>query len=150
MPKITPPPQTPPLITRDLDFAAFLQSCGHLPIKHKALQIHESEFVFIPTPEILKLQKEFYMGEAHTNITNYIRQRRALKDAHAKQLHAQSEKRRKKALKITTNTPAENLTNGTPYWYKDQYGKTIKNLYADKEPHLSRLKQGNFYLTPPN
>jgi len=134
--------------TNNLDLTAYLVTLGH-ELK-KAHYIHDSmgEFVFKGRGQVRADAQQFFMGEVHVNLHQYLANRFMIKHQLKGQRILNNKKTVKKEEKEET---AENEKNyqelyRTTYYYKNKLTGDYEHATFGKQAiHRERLEAGNFY-----
>ncbi len=130
--------------TNNIDEAAYLALQGYRVTVMRTGPI-SALYSFEVDQHFNEVRAKFWKGEATVQLHSWLATRTALKNECAGQ--ALSLKR----VSSPSLVPAERETaaavrTGQAYWYYD--GETIKGaMYANRPLHISRLADGNFYLT---
>ncbi len=130
--------------TNNIDEAAYLALQGYHFTVTRTGSI-SALFSFEKGEQFDGARAKFWKGEASVQLHSWLATRAALKNECAGQALSL------KHVSSPSLVPAEGETGtsvrtGQAYWYYD--GDTIKGAMFGKEPlHLSRLADGNFYLT---
>lgn len=127
------------VLTKSLDAAAYLVSLGYT-CSIRRLGIISAEFTF--SAECALPLAEFQMGQATVNLANYLYSRSALKvELKGMRFYTFEE--------TPSEKPVNHISVGTPYWYvaMAQSPVILHAIFSDREPHLSRLREKNIYLT---
>ncbi len=123
--------------TTNLDLACLLVSEGHV-CKTKKLGFVSAEFTF-PDPhgDVDDKARKFYQGDCKVNPTTFMYARFSLK----RELNMKSiEWEKARPGRVV-------LQPGQFYYFIADDGKTYKNVFANRDPHLARIIKGNAFLT---
>lgn len=122
--------------TTNLDLACFFMANGFM-CTTKRLGPVSAEFVFADTDKLEDLARKFYLGECTVKMTAYLYARAALK----RELNM-------KAIEWEKARPGKLVLNpGQFYYFIAEDGKVYRNVYANREPHVKRIMDGNAFLT---
>lgn len=127
---------SPKFRTTNLDLACVLVSQGY-GCTTKKLGPVSAVFEFDKNTEIEYAARQFYRGELEGNITSFMYARFALK----RELSMKS---------VEWKLAAEGrlmLSPGQFYYYVADDGKAYKNTFSNREPHVTRVLNGNAFLT---
>lgn len=122
--------------TTNLDLACVLVSEGY-GCTTKKLGPVSAEFVFKKESDMEHLAQKFYRGDCEVNITAFMYSRFALKRELA--MKSVEYKQRSEGKLV--------LTPGQFYYYLGDDGRPYKNVFANRDPHLTRLLNGNAFLS---
>jgi hypothetical protein len=130
--------------TNNIDEATYLALQGYHFTVTRTGPISAS-FSFETDKHFNEVRARFWKGEVSVQLHRWLATRAALKNECAGQ--ALSVKRvASPSLVPTEREMAVGIRTGQVYWYHD--GETIKGaMYGNRSPHISRLADGNFYLT---
>lgn len=133
-----PQEKAPPVVTTNIDCAAYLLCKGISPLRVKRLAHKYAQFFFPNTKSVLEIMDKFLRGRGEVNIGHYLYNRGTLKimvDQHP--LRFKSEKQENGKV----------LINGMPYFYIFD-GKVATNIYGLGSPiHKERAETGNLFYS---
>ena len=122
--------------TTNLDLACYLVASG-FACSTRRLGPVSAEFVFPDAGSMADIAKKFYVGDCTVKMTAYLYARAALK----RELNM-------KAVEWEKAKPGKVVLNpGQFYYFIAEDGKVYRNVYANREPHVKRIMDGNAFLT---
>lgn len=125
--------------TRNLDLASVLLSNGYV-CKTKILGRVYAEFTFESNADVEKIANRFLKGEVSVNITTFMYSRVSLKRDLQQKLMNQVRQTKRSSYQLS------DFTTGEEYCFIEN-GKTYKQIFTMKEPHINRVMQGRAFKT---
>lgn len=120
----------------NLDLACVLVVDGH-ECHTKKTGVVSAEFSFEDTSDTRYTVQQFYKGKLDVNIVSFMYARFALK----------RELQSKRIVIPKILEDKKFLVPGLPYFFVGIDGIAKQNLFSAKEPHLTRARKGNVYMT---
>jgi hypothetical protein len=118
-----------------LDVAAYVVSQGALYEIVKRPGHLFAEYWLDDTTENRRHAMNFLQGLSSMNLITYLYNRTRMK---------LEQKQEPMVVPVTGDVAPQKIMGGQGYWYVEN-GQILHTVYANKEPHLSRLEKGNVY-----
>lgn len=126
--------------TEILDLAAYLWLSGNPCISVKKFGINRALFCFDDSnDECKRLEQKYLTGKVEINLAQYFYARTQLKYKISRLPTPQE-------AKVLPNWKPKTLVLGQGYWFI-QNGIAFHNVWAEKDPHITRLASGNVFDT---